>query len=382
MAKVLIVDDDAQLLEMVGMMLESGGHTPILVKNPEEALGRIQEEEPDALIIDVMMPSMSGHDLIQMVRETEGFKSLPVLVLTARSQAIDREAALDSGANDYLSKPVVPKVLIEHLDALLDQPAKGPVTMTISLFSLRGGVGRTTLAVNLAAALRRVSEQQVCLVDLSPSSGQAAMHMRLQARKTWLDFPSVNQLDWAKVQGQLLTHPSGTRLLAAPLEPQLPIAPSGELTTAFLEILRDNVAFTVIDLPPLFNPAVRTALEMSDIILHVVRPEVVSVQIALQGVKAISKAEIGAKQKAFILNQVTSERQLPAAAVKKGLKSQIAFDVGFDPNQARALAQGVPLTLTPAKTSLPSMARRMATGLWERTQSSGGGYSASTPNQA
>lgn len=368
MAKVLIVDDDAQLLHMVGMMLERGGHAPILVEDPADALRRIEQETPDIVIVDVMMPTMSGHDLTRELRETEAFEDLPILVLTARSQAIDRQAALDSGADDYLTKPVVPKDLMEHLDALLNQPPKAPGRMTISLFSLRGGVGRTTLAVNLAAALRRVSQEEVCLVDLSPSSGQAPMHLRLQVRRTWLDLPSVNQLNWANMKGHLLMHQSGLRLLAAPLEPQLPIAPSGELTTAVLEILRENVAFTIIDLPPLFNPAVQTALEMSDMILHVVTPEVVSVQIALQSVKAIGKAEITVKQKAFILNQVTSERQLPATAVNKGLKTRVAFDVGFDPNQARALAQGVPLSLTPAKTSLPATARRMATGLWERTR--------------
>lgn len=369
MAKVLIVDDDAQLLHMVGMMLERGGHTPVLVEEPEEALKRIEEEEPDLLIVDVMMPTMSGHDLTREIRETEALKELPILILTARSQAIDREAALESGANDYLSKPVLPKELMEHLDTLLNEPAKAPGRMTISLFSLRGGVGRTTLAVNLAAALRRVSQEEVCLVDLSPSSGQAAMHLRLQARRTWANLPSFNQLDWDSLKSHLLMHQSGLRLLAAPPEPQLPIAPSGELTTAVLEILRANVAFTIIDLPPLFNPAVQTALEMSDMTLHVVTPEVISVQIALQSVKAIGKAEIPVKQKAFILNQVTNERQLPAAAVNKGLKTRVAFDVGFDTNQARALAQGVPLALTPAKTALPTTTKRMAAGLWERIQS-------------
>lgn len=370
MAKVLIVDDDAELLHMVGMMLERGGHIPVLVERPEEAAGRIQEEQPDVVIVDVMMPTMSGHDLTRELRETEAFKDLPILVLTARSQAIDRQAALESGANDYLSKPVVPKELMEHLDALLHQPAKAPGRMTISLFSLRGGVGRTTLAVNLAAALRRVSQEEVCLVDLSPSSGQAAMHLRLQARRTWADLPSVNQLEWGNLKSHLLMHQSGLRLLAAPPDPQLPIAPSGELTTAVLEILRANAVFTIVDLPPIFNPAVQTALEMSDMILHVVTPEVISVQIALQSVKAITRADINVEQKAFILNQVTSERQLPATAVNKGLKTRVAFDVGFDTNQARALAQGVPLALTPAKTSLPATSVRMATGLWERTTGS------------
>lgn len=366
MAKVLVVDDDVQLLRMVGMMLSRGGHTAVLEDNPEKGIEQIYAEEPDILVLDVMMPGMSGHDLCREIRATADISSLPILILTARAQPIDRQAALESGADSYMSKPVIPDELLEQIDMLLAAANERQSGMVISLFGLRGGVGRSTLAVNLAASLRRNSEAEVALLDLSPSVGQTVMHLRLQPHSSWDTLPSIAELAWPTLKEQLLVHPSGLRVLAAPRQPQLPLAPSGELTTAVLEILRSQMSFTVIDLPPLFNPAVQSALSLSDIVLHVVAPEVISVQTAIQANSLLNQEEVRPKQKVYILNQVTSEPQLPTAAVSKGLKSPLAFRIDWDPNQMQALAQGVPLALTSAESPLAGACHRLARSLWER----------------
>ena len=159
MAKIFVIDDDQQLLHMVGLMLERGGHTITLINKPEEGLEKLKADKPDLLVVDVMMPNMSGHDLTRQIRATKELENLPILVLTARSQDIDRDTAIRSGADGYLSKPVTSQELIEQVDKLLTEktaPHKGPIQgMILALFGLRGGVGKTTLAVNLAVALRK-----------------------------------------------------------------------------------------------------------------------------------------------------------------------------------------------------------------------------------
>ena len=370
MAKVLVVDDDTQLLRMVGMILERGSHLPILESDPLRALERIRDEQPGVVVLDVMMPDLSGHELCAQIRASEELAELPVLMLTARSQSVDREEALSSGADAFLSKPVLPADLMETIDRLLSSTHapenEGAGGLVISLFSLRGGVGRTTLAANLAAALRRTSRREVCLIDLSPSGGQVVMHLRLKTRSTWGDLPSVNQLDWPALKEHLLMHQSGMRVLAAPSQPQLPNAPSAELTTAVLALTRRMARFTVIDLPAVLSPAVRVALEQSDVVLHVVTPEVVSIQIARHTTQAVLSSELQVKQKVYVLNQVAPEAQLSSGAVENGLRAQMAFQIGYDPNQSRALGQGVPLSLTPASSTLPSVTRRLAQVLWQR----------------
>ncbi|RMH00398.1 MAG: response regulator [Chloroflexi bacterium] len=376
MARIYVIDDDEQLLRMVGLMLERGGHSVTLINNPVKGLEEIRANKPDLLVLDVMMPDMSGHDIARQIRATPGLENLPILVLTARSQQIDKETALASGANDYLSKPVTSQELIERVDNLLSQKSilvpgasKG---LIVAFYGLRGGVGRTTLAVNLAGALRRLSQEEICLVDLSPSCGQAAMHLRLQTRSSWAELPTASEVEWPILKNRLLIHPSGLRLLASPLDPKAPSMPSAELTQRVLNLLRDRMAVTIVDLPPVYSPAFEAAMEAADVGLHVIGPDVISVQTAVQLNRKLVKLGITFRQKSYILNQTSAEAQLPPATVERGLNARVAFQISYDTHQARALAQGVPLTLTSAKSPLPILMHRMADVLWHRVAQKSG----------
>lgn len=369
MARVYVIDDDEQLLRMVGLMLQRGGHTTTLISNPVDGFEQIRADKPDLLVLDVMMPNMSGHDLARQIRNTKDLADLPILILTARSQEIDRTTALESGADGYMSKPVTAQELIEKVDELLTQnrakaePQKGII---ISLYGLRGGVGRTTLAVNLAAALRRKSQQEVCLVELTSSGSQVALHLRLQPRTSWTNLVDFDPLTWEALKDQLMIHPSGLRVLTAPLFPISPLALSAALTTSLIETLRNQVTFTVVDLPPVLTPSFEVCLNMSDMALHVMSPEVIAVQTAVQVNRSLARSNPAASYKVHIINQVAAEAQLSQAAIERALNTRVAFQIAYDINQPRALAQGVPLTLTSATTPLPTVVNRMADVIWQR----------------
>jgi pilus assembly protein CpaE len=371
-ARIFVIDDDEQLLRMVGLMLERGGHTVTLINNPLDGLEQIKADKPDMLVLDVMMPNMSGHDLARELRNIKGMESFPILVLTARSQEVDRATALESGADDYLSKPVTSQELIERVDNLLAKKSGkrqgSDQGFVITFFGLRGGVGQTTLAVNMASALRRISQQEVCLVDLSPSGGQVVMHMRLQARTSWLDLSADANFDWAVLKEHLILHPSGLRVLAAPTLPQSPGTLSEKAANKIFELLRKNSTFTIIDAPNMLTPSLEAALKAADMALHVISPEVVSVQTAVQVNRAVRKAGINIKRKSHILNQTIQDAQLPQTAVERGLNTRVSFQVAYDSNQTRAVAQGVPLTLTSAQSPIPTVVRRMAEAIWQRVQ--------------
>ena len=376
MARIYVIDDDAQLLRMVGLMLERGGHAVTLLNNPIDGLEQIRADKPELLVLDVMMPNMSGHDLAKEIRSDKALADLPILMLTARSQEIDRMTALQSGADDYLSKPVTSQELIERVDSLLSSTKQNEPEeekeqgFIITVYSLRGGAGRTTLAVNLAAALRKISQGEVCLVDLSPSGGQAVMHMRLQPRASWMDLPDSEELNWNSLKEQLTVHPSGLKVLAAPVKPQAPNVLSGERTAHILELLQSHTRFTIIDSPSALTQSFFTAVSMADMGLHVVNPEVVSVQTAVKLNRALVKQNIQIKRNSHISNQLTPEPQLTPSAVERGLNAKIAFHIGYDSNQDKAMTQGVPLSLTPAKTPLPTVTSKMAEVIWKRIKQS------------
>ncbi len=372
MAKIFVIDDDQQLLHMVGLMLERGGHSITLIHKPEEGLEKLKADKPDLLVVDVMMPNMSGHDLTRQIRATKELENLPVLVLTARSQDVDRDTALRSGADGYLSKPVTSQELIEQVDKLLTMKT-APKTdmhsvkgMILTLFGLRGGVGKTTLAANLAAALRKASSQEVCLVDFSPSVSQTIYHLNLKPQSDWGELALDDSLTWPTLKENLALHPTGLRVLTAPTLPLSPDKPSLELAQHILKILRENMIFTVVDLPACLNPAMWATLEEADVGLHVVTPDVVSVRTAVQTERVLANAGIKIRQKSFILNQVTEKAQLPEAAVERGVNGRIPFKIAYDSLQYKAMVQSTPLVSTSAQSPITTVINRMAEVIWNR----------------
>lgn len=372
MARIIVIDDDQQLLHMVGLMLERGGHTITLINKPEDGLEKLKAEKPDLLVVDVMMPNMSGHDLTRQIRATKELDNLPILVLTARSQDIDRDTALRSGADGYLSKPVTSQELIEQVDKLLTQkaaPEKSSIQgMVLALFGLRGGVGKTTLATNLAVSLRKASNQEVCLLDFSPSGSQTIYHLNLKPKNNWGEIDENESLDWPELKEMMALHPTGLRVLPAPKTPQAPDEPSAKLAEKILKLLRANTVFTVVDLPAVLNPALWTTLKMADVGLHVIAPDVVSVRTAVQMERVLENADIKIKQKSFILNQVTEKAQLPETAVERGVNSRIPFKVAYDPYQYKAMVQSTPLVSTSAKSPMTTIINRMAEVIWKRAE--------------
>jgi pilus assembly protein CpaE len=372
MANIVVIDDDQQLLDMLSLTLGRVGHDVTVVNRPQEGMVILREERPDLLILDVMMPGMSGHDVCRQVKADPALSDLPVLILTARGQEVDRQAALAAGADAYLSKPVTNQELVDRVNELVgpDRARGERQGVVIGVFGLRGGVGRTTLAVNLAVALRTLSEQPVALVDFSPAGGQAAVHLRLRTDDSWANLSGADQVE-ELLPEVLSTHESGLRLLAAPPDPVSAAVPSAILTGAIVKELRRKHLFTVVDLPAVLNPATTTTLTLADLVLHVVTPELIAIRQATHAQRALDGAPYRHAQQAIILNHNAPEAQLPRAAIERALRGKIAFEIGYDAEQGPALARGQLLPLTPAASPLPAGVRRLASALWQRARTAG-----------
>lgn len=121
MAKIFVIDDDPELLMMVGMILRRAGHETVLASDSAEGAEQLITEKPDLLILDLMMPHMSGFEVCQKIRATPEIENLPIMILTARIQEKDREAAFESGATDYMTKPITSRQLTSRIKRLLSQ---------------------------------------------------------------------------------------------------------------------------------------------------------------------------------------------------------------------------------------------------------------------
>ncbi|MGA8257156.1 MAG: response regulator [Nocardioides sp.] len=119
MARIVVADDDTDIRELVEFKLSSMGHEIVAVGDGAAAYEACRVERPDLAVLDVMMPGTSGLEAIKMLRADPDLRHLPVILLTARAQESDVEFGLDSGADDYMTKPFSPRELGERVEALL-----------------------------------------------------------------------------------------------------------------------------------------------------------------------------------------------------------------------------------------------------------------------
>ncbi|SFJ57411.1 response regulator transcription factor [Myroides guanonis] len=117
--KILLVDDEQDILEIIGYNLSQEGYQVFTASNGREAVEKAQKELPNLIILDVMMPEMDGMEACEHIRKIPSLQNTIITFLTARGEDYSQVAGFDAGADDYITKPVKPKVLVSKVKALL-----------------------------------------------------------------------------------------------------------------------------------------------------------------------------------------------------------------------------------------------------------------------
>jgi two-component system, OmpR family, alkaline phosphatase synthesis response regulator PhoP len=117
--KILLVDDEPDILEFVGYNIRKEGYTLLTASNGNEAIDLAVKANPDLILLDIMMPGMDGIETCQEIRKIDSLKKTLIAFLTARAEDFTQIAGLDAGGDDYITKPVKPKVLMSRINALL-----------------------------------------------------------------------------------------------------------------------------------------------------------------------------------------------------------------------------------------------------------------------
>ncbi|MEO1514354.1 MAG: response regulator transcription factor [Bacteroidota bacterium] len=123
-AKILIVDDEDDILEFLSYNLRNEGYDVLTAKSGKLAIEKAKKDKPDLILLDIMMPELDGVEVCRMLREHEQFDTTLIAFLTARNEDFTLIAALDAGGDDFITKPVRPRVLVSRIKALLRRPAR------------------------------------------------------------------------------------------------------------------------------------------------------------------------------------------------------------------------------------------------------------------
>lgn len=136
-ARILIVEDEPAIRELVRVNLQHAGFSPIAVDSAEAAGRQLEPALPDLLIVDWMLPGRSGVQWVRELRSNPRFRELPIVMLTARAQEGDKLQAFDVGADDYVTKPFSPRELVARVRALLRRSAHAAVEEPVEIAGLR-----------------------------------------------------------------------------------------------------------------------------------------------------------------------------------------------------------------------------------------------------
>ena len=117
--KILLVDDETELVEMMKMRLEANNYQVITGYDGQEALEKARKEKPDLLILDLMLPKMDGYKVCGLLKKDTRYSKIPIIIFTARAQQEDKKAGEEAGADAYITKPFEPKALLEKIKELL-----------------------------------------------------------------------------------------------------------------------------------------------------------------------------------------------------------------------------------------------------------------------
>ncbi len=128
--KILVVDDDAELVELISFNLKQAGFSIGTACNGVDAIKKARSLQPDLIVLDVMMPELDGFAVCEILRRDPDTASVPIMMLTALSSELGRVAGLGSGASDFVTKPFSPRILVQRIAELLQKAAKIPQIAT------------------------------------------------------------------------------------------------------------------------------------------------------------------------------------------------------------------------------------------------------------
>ena len=155
--KILIVDDEKQLVSLVGLHMKMSGYEVLSANDGEEALVIVKEERPDLIILDLMLPKIDGWEVCKRLRAEGSMGNIPVIMLTARSESEDKLKGFECGADDYVTKPFSPRELVARVKRVLARSKNGPSP------SKRYNIGN--LEIDLQDFTARVEGESVSLTE-------------------------------------------------------------------------------------------------------------------------------------------------------------------------------------------------------------------------
>ena len=371
---VAVVDDDPKLRTRLAMQLGEAARAAAF-----PSLAAVEERIPSgAPLILVVGPSYSSTagmaDVSRLTRSRPG--SNAVMVVHELSTEILQQA-IRSGISDVLALPIETAQLqeavdraAEHLNIVALPPSLSAVPdapradrgRIVTVFSTKGGAGKSFVATNLAAILAKRSSKPVVLLDADLQFGDVAVMLGMAPAHTIIDAVNViDRLDADLLKSLLIKHePTGLHVLAAPIEPAFADSVSLPHMKRILEILTSFCSHVVIDTPASFNDIVLGVLEQADDIVLMAGMDIPHIKNTKIGLQTLRLLHIPASKVKLTLNRANSKVKLDIADVERTLQMKADCLLPSDIAVPQSINKGVPIILDAPKSGVSRNLERMA----------------------
>lgn len=372
MARVLLIDDEPIYYKMIVHALKPHGYEVEYARTGMDGLKTVPLFNPDVIITDVRLPDLSGYEVAQRLRRDPRFESIPLIFLTSQADLSNKLKAFEVGADDYLSKPFQPEELVARVGLLV---RRGEVlrsarinevkdqAVVLTVHSLRGGIGSSSVAVNLGLALYRLWEKPTLVIDSVLNAGQIALMLNASPMHSWEDLTDLktNDIDASVVESLATRHSSGLDFIASPTYPIALDSFGDDVWQVVLENLRNTYEFIVIDTSHDFSNVAIHMLNTADQIMMMVSPEMASIRAAVCALNIYDRLNYTPEKILPILNNVTPPSGIKQAQVEKVLKRPVKYVLPYAPQEfIRAINFGEPLVSTHPDSPITSMFEDMA----------------------
>jgi pilus assembly protein CpaE len=346
MAKVLFIDDEPIYYRMILPTFKEQGLELRYSKNGMEGLAEVPLFMPDVIVTDVRLPDISGYEIAERMRRDPRFSRIPIIFVTGQSDLKDKLKAFELGADDYLVKPFQPEELVARLGILirrtealkavsrLEVDYKQTSTI-VAVHSLRGGVGCSSMAVNLAISFQQLWLKPTLLMDGVLVAGQVALMLNSSPRVTWADYAGLQaeHIDDEVVTKLVQHHQSGVQFIASPSTPAAPDEFPDEFWPAIIDKLNEYNDFIVVDTSHDFNNMTIHMLDAASHIILVISPEMASLRSAVCALDIYERLGFGPERIFVLVNQVFDQNAIKQSQIEKVIRRPVDMMIPYVPNE-------------------------------------------------
>ncbi|TJX14165.1 response regulator [Tissierella creatinini] len=377
--KVLLVEKSSSDRELISETLSKIDYINLVgeADNAEEANYFLNDNYPNVILIGTNL-ELDRHNLAKSI--SNEYPDIAIIMIENELKEDTMYKALFSGAKDVIISPFTSSKLVDsifraaqlvneksvvHKDIPVKQRRRSGRGHVITVFSTKGGVGKTFISTNLAISLAKDSDKRVCLVDLDLDFGNTVLALNMVPRFTILDIvDDIRNIDQDIIESYLIPHESGIKVLPANAKPQINEFVNSEHIEIILRALQGAFDYVVVDMPARFYEPVNPAFQVADVLLMVTTPEISAVRNIKASIQTLQELNFPKSKIKVVLNKADSSGQIKSKDVESTLNQSLYEIIDADYKQAMlSLNDGIPVTIgkpkSPISKSFNSLAKKI-----------------------